>query len=191
MKELVQAIRPAIISMLVLTGLLGVVYPLVIGGVSALAFPDQAHGSLIHDRSGAVIGSRLVGQPFDQPGYFWSRPSAATYNAMASTGTNAGPSSPALIDSVKARIAALRAVDPANAAPIPVDLVTSSASGLDPHITPAAAYYQVARVARVRGIDAAQVRALVDAHVEGRTLYVLGEPRVNVLALNRALDELH
>ena len=187
MKELVQAIRPAVIAMLVLTGLLGIVYPLVIGGFSALAFPDQAHGSLIRDKAGAVIGSRLIGQPFDQPGYFWSRPSAATYNAMSSTGTNTGPSNPALVDAVTARVAALRAADPGNSAPVPVDLVTASASGLDPHITPAAAYYQVARVARARGASEAQVRSLVDAHVEGRTLFVLGEPRVNVLELNLAL----
>jgi K+-transporting ATPase ATPase C chain len=201
MKDFIAAIRPAVVSILVFTGLLGIVYPLLIGGISAVAFPDQANGSLIRDPSGKVVGSELVGQPFDHPAYFWSRLSATgAYNAMASTGTNAGPSgfvdkagtlgpNPALVDAVKARIQALRDADPGNTAQVPVDLVTASGSGLDPHITPAAAYYQLARVARLRGVPEAQVRELVEQAIEARTLFLLGEPRVNVLLLNRALDE--
>jgi len=200
MKDFIATIRPAIVSTLVFTGLLGLVYPAVIGGIAAVAFPDQAKGSLIHDRTGTVVGSKLIGQPFDNPAYFWSRPTAVTaYQAMTSSGTNAGPSgfidkagtigpNPALTDVVKARIQALRDADPGNTARVPVDLVTASASGLDPHITPAAAYYQVGRVARARGVPEAQLRELVDQHVEERTLGVLGERRVNVLQLNLALD---
>jgi K+-transporting ATPase ATPase C chain len=200
MKKFIAAIRPAVVSLLVFTGLLGIVYPLLIGGISAVAFPDQANGSLIRDPSGKVVGSELVGQPFDDPAYFWSRPSAVgPYNAMTSGGTNAGPSgfvdkagtlgpNPALVDAAKARIQALRDADPGNTAKVPVDLVTASGSGLDPHITPAAAFYQLARVARVRGVPEAQVRELVEGAIEDRTLFVLGEPRVNVLMLNRALD---
>lgn len=200
MKAFVTAIRPAIISMLAFTGLLGVVYPLVIGGISAIAFPHQANGSLIHDPSGKVVGSELVGQPFDNPAYFWSRLSAVgPYNAMTSSGTNAGPSgfvdkagtigpNPLLVDAAKARIQALRDADPTNTAKVPIDLVTASASGLDPHITPAAAYYQLARVARVRGVPETQVRELVEQAIEDRTLFMLGERRVNVLLLNRSLD---
>ena len=142
-------------------------------------------------RDGKAIGSSLIGQPFSDPKYFWSRPSATgpqPYNGLASSGSNQGTTNPALTDAVKERIAALRAVDPGNNAPVPVDLVTASGSGLDPHISPAAADYQVARVARVRGIDAAKVRALVAQNTEGRDLGVLGEPRVNVLQLNLALD---
>jgi len=193
-------LRPAIVSLLVFTGLLGLVYPLVIGGIGAVAFPEQARGSLIRDPAGAVRGSRLVGQPFADPAYFWSRPSAAgAYDAMASSGTNAGPSgfvdaagtlgpNPALVGGVEARVRALRDADPGNTAPVPIDLVTASGSGLDPHISPAAAHYQLGRVARVRGVPEAAVRTLVEQHTEDRTLFVLGEPRVNVLALNLALD---
>jgi K+-transporting ATPase ATPase C chain len=200
MKELVAVVRPAVISILAFTGLLGIIYPLLIGGISALVFPEQANGSLIRDRAGKVVGSKLVGQPFDEPAYFWSRPSAlGAYDAMTSSGTNAGPSgfvdksgtlgpNPALVDAAKARIQALRETDPDNTAQVPVDLVTASSSGLDPHISPAAAYYQVGRVARTRGVSEAQIRDLVDAHVEERTLGVLGERRVNVLLLNLALD---
>jgi K+-transporting ATPase ATPase C chain len=200
MKEVIAAIRPAVVSILVFTGLLGIVYPLLIGGISAIAFPEQATGSMIHDSSGKSVGSRLVGQPFDDPAYFWSRPTAVTnYNAMTSSGTNAGPSgfvdksgtlgpNPALVDAVKARVQVLRDADPGNTAKVPVDLVTASSSGLDPHISPAAALYQVSRVARLRGVDDAKVRALVDEHTEARTLFVLGEPRVNVVELNLALD---
>jgi K+-transporting ATPase ATPase C chain len=200
MKNLVAVIRPAVISILVFTVLLGLVYPLLIGGISAVAFPDQATGSLIRDRSGKVVGSELIGQPFDHPAYFWSRPTAVTaYNAMTSSGTNAGPTgfvdkagtlgpNPALVDAVKARVQALRDADPGNTAKVPVDLVTASGSGLDPHISPAAAYYQLARVARARNIPEAQLRVLVEQHIEGRTLAVIGELRVNVLVLNLALD---
>jgi len=200
MKELVAILRPALVSLLVFTGLLGIAYPLVIGGVGAAAFPEQARGSLVRDASGKLAGSALIGQPFDEPAYFWGRPTAiAAYQAMTSGGTNAGPSgfvdregalgpNPALIDAVRARIRALRDADPGNTAPVPVDLVTASASGLDPHITPAAAYYQLGRVARARGAAEAQLRELVDRHVEERTLGVLGERRVNVLRLNLALD---
>lgn len=200
MKEVIAAIRPALVSLLVFTGLLGVVYPLLVGGISAVAFPEQASGSLIRDRTGKIAGSELVGQPFDDPAYFWSRPSAVTAgNAMMSSGTNAGPSgfidktgrlgpNPVLVDAVKARVQALHDADPGNTAKVPVDLVTASSSGLDPHISPAAAYYQVVRVARVRGVSEAQIRDLVEQHIEDRTLYVLGEPRVNVLSLNLALD---
>lgn len=198
MKEL----RPALLSLLLFSLLLGIGYPLAIGLASRLAFADQATGSLLRDGAGNVIGSRLVGVPVTDPAYFWTRLTAlAVGHAMTSSGTNAGPSgfvdqrgtlgpNPALVGAVTARIAALRAADPGNASLIPIDLVTSSGSGLDPDITPAAAYYQVSRVARVRGLDPVRVRKLVESHVEGRTLGVLGEPRVNVLALNRALDAL-
>lgn len=200
MREVIAAIRPALVSLLAFTGLLGVIYPLLIGGISAIAFPEQATGSLIRDRSGKIAGSELVGQPFDDPAYFWSRPSAVTAgNAMTSSGTNAGPSgfidkagtlgpNPTLVDAVKARVQALRDADPGNTAKVPIDLVTASGSGLDPHISPAAAYYQVGRVARARGVPEVQIRDLVAQHIEDRTLYVLGEPRVNVLSLNLALD---
>lgn len=199
MKDLIASLRPATVSLLVFTGLLGLVYPLLIGGVAALAFPHQATGSLVRDGAGKVVGSELVGQPFDDPAYVWGRLAAGGYDAMASTGTNAGPSgfldrtgvlgpNPVLVDAARARIAALRAADPTNPVPVPVDLVTGSSSGLDPHITPAAAYHQVGRVARARGVSADLVRAIVDDHVEGRTLGILGERRVNVLLLNRALD---
>lgn len=200
MKDLVSTVRPAAVSLLVFTGLLGLVYPLLVGGISAIAFPEQTNGSLIRNRDGKVVGSELVGQPFDDPAYFWSRPTAvAAGSAMTSSGTNAGPSgfvdkagtlgpNPALVDAVRGRIQALRDADPGNAAKIPVDLVTASSSGLDPHITPAAAYYQLGRVARARGAPEAQVRELVEQHVEERTLGLLGERRVNVLRLNLALD---
>lgn len=200
MKDIIATLRPAAVSLLVFTGLLGIAYPLLVGGIGALAFPDQATGSLIRDASGKVIGSELIGQPFDNPGYFWSRPTAvAAYGAMTSSGTNAGPSgfvdkagtlgpNPALVDAVKGRIQALRDAAPGNTEKVPVDLVTASASGLDPHISPAAAYYQVGRIAHIRGVPESQVRDLVDQHVEGRPLALLGEPRVNVLRLNLALN---
>ena len=169
-----DTLRPAVLSLVVFTVVCGFVYPFAIDAL-ALVFP--------HDPS------RLIGQPFTSPAYFWGRPSAAGYDATASAATNLGPSNDALTKQVADRIAALRAADPGNTAAVPVDLVTSSASGLDPHISPAAAYYQVARVARARGVPDAAVRAVVDAHVEERTLGVLGEPRVNVVLLNRALDQ--
>jgi K+-transporting ATPase ATPase C chain len=184
--------RPALVLLLVFTVLLGLVYPGAITGIARVAFPAQAAGSLIRHGE-RVIGSSLIGQPFDDPAYFWGRPSATgpvPYNAAASSGSNLGPLNPALHDAVAARVAALRAADPGNDAPVPVDLVTASGSGLDPDLSPAAAYYQVARVARERGISEGRVRALVDDATQGRTLGLLGEPRVNVLLLNLALDRV-
>jgi K+-transporting ATPase ATPase C chain len=183
-------IRPAIMLLVVFTVLLGIVYPAAMTGISRVVFPSQASGSLVREGD-RVVGSTLIGQPFDDPGYFWGRPSATgpvPYNAAASTGSNQGPLHPALHEAVTARIATLHAADPGNTAPVPIDLVTASGSGLDPHISPAAAYYQAARVARARGASEQRVRALVEESIEGRTLRVLGEPRVNVLLLNLALD---
>jgi K+-transporting ATPase ATPase C chain len=177
----------------ILTLITGVFYPLAITAIAQLGFRDRANGSLIVD-NGVVRGSSLVGQPFEDPKYFWGRLSAtspAPYNAGASTGSNLGPTNEALTRAAKARIEALRAADPGNDALVPVDLVTSSGSGLDPHITPAAAEYQVRRVARARGLPEARVRAVVRAHTEDRTFGVLGEPRVDVLAVNLALDRMH
>lgn len=183
-------LRPASISFLLLTVLTGVVYPLVVTGVGQALFADQANGSLI--RSGdRLIGSQLIGQPFSGPEYFFGRPSATgpqPYNGAASSGSNQGPTNPALAAAVTDRVAALRALDPGNAAPLPVDLVTASASGLDPHISPAAAEYQVPRVARARNRPETEIRTLVEQATQGRTLGLLGEPRVNVLQLNLALD---
>ncbi|MBU6466268.1 potassium-transporting ATPase subunit KdpC [Simplicispira hankyongi] len=184
--------RPALSLFILLTLITGLAYPLAVTGLAQLLFPSQANGSLVKV-NGVVVGSALIGQPFSQPGHFWSRPSATApdaYNAAASSGSNLGPSNPALTEAVAARIAALRAADPGNNAPVPVDLVTASASGLDPHISAAAADYQVSRVARARGLPAAQVRALVAQHTQGTLLGFLGEPRVNVLQLNLALDAL-
>ena len=185
-------IRPALTMLVILTLLTGLVYPLLITGIAQLLFPHQANGSLIV-RDGKVMGSELIGQYFDQPKYFWSRPSATSpfpYNAAASSGSNLGPTNPALIEAVKGRVAALRAADPDNDRPVPVDLVTASGSGLDPHISPAAAEYQVKRVARSRSLDENSVRVLVAQHIQGRQFGVLGEPRVNVVQLNLALDSL-
>jgi potassium-transporting ATPase KdpC subunit len=182
-------LRPAVVILLLLTVVTGVAYPLVVTGIAQAVFPAQANGSLIL-RNGRVVGSALIGQPFVDPGYFWGRLSATApfgYNGAASSGSNFGPLNPALHVAAKARIDALREADPGNPAPIPVDLVTASASGLDPHVSPAAAIYQVRRVARARGLDEATVRRLVEQHTEGRQWGVLGEPRVNVLALNLAL----
>lgn len=188
--QLLRTLRPAAVSLLLFTVLLGLGYPLVVGAIAAGVFPHQARGSLVHDRDGRIRGSALVGQPFDEPGYFWGRPSAVAGNAMTSGGTNRAVNHPDQRQAVADRIARLRAADPDNRARVPIDLVTASGSGLDPHLSPAAAYYQVARVARARGLDPAQVRALVARHVEERTLGLLGERRVNVLALNRALDRV-
>lgn len=173
----------------VLTLLTGVAYPLLVTAIAKVAFADQANGSLIV-ASGRVVGSRLIGQPFEDPKHFWGRLSATSppYNAGASTGSNLGPTNDALTKAAQARIDGLRAADPTNTNPVPVDLVTASASGLDPDITPAAALYQVARVARARGLDEGRIRQLVESHIEGRSLGVLGEPHVNVLLLNLALD---
>ena len=180
----------AALCVLALTALTGVVYPLLVTGLAHVIFPRQASGSLLtHD--GDAVGSALIGQPFSDPKYFWGRPSATSpfpYNAALSTGSNLGPTNPDLAAQVKARIEALRAADPGNAAPVPVDLVTASASGLDPDISLAGAFYQVPRVARTRGLSEAAVRNLVQSHVTGRQFGVLGEPRVNVLALNLALE---
>jgi K+-transporting ATPase ATPase C chain len=184
-----SVLRPALVLFAVLTLVTGLLYPLLVTGVAQAVFPRQANGSLV-EHKGQTVGSELIGQPFAQPENFWSRPSATgpmAYNAGASGGSNLGPNHPALAEAVKARIEALRAVDPGNTTPVPVDLVTASASGLDPHISLAAARYQVARVARVRGLTPEAVNALVDQHTERSLFGFLGEPRVNVLALNLAL----
>jgi len=183
-------LRPAMVLLIVLTLITGVGYPLLATGAAQVLFPAPANGSLIV-QSGRPLGSALIGQPFDDPKYFWGRLSATApfpYNAAASSGSNYGPLNPALFEMAQARIDALRAADPGNPLPIPVDLVTASGSGLDPHISPAAAEYQVARVARARGLSQDAVRELVAQHTEGRDLGVLGEPRVNVLKLNLALE---
>jgi potassium-transporting ATPase KdpC subunit len=189
-------IRAALAAFFALTVLTGIAYPLLVTGIAWAAFPSQAGGSLVV-KDGHRLGSRLIGQPFDEPKYFWGRLSATTdpdgkplaFNAASSLASNLGPSNPALVDEVKARVDALHAADPDNQMPIPVDLVTSSGSGLDPDITPAAAFYQADRVARARGMDGSRVRDLVERHVVGRALGILGEPRVNVLELNLALDD--
>ena len=189
---LLASLRPALVLFLLLTVLTGFLYPLVVTGLAQLLFPARAAGSLV-TRDGHAVGSRLIGQSFSDPKYFWSRPSATTpqpYNGTASTGSNLGPINPALRDAIKPRVAALRAADPGNSAPVPIDLVTASASGLDPEISLAAANYQAARVARARGLAPERVQALIAQHAEGTLLGVLGEPRVNVLELNLALDAL-
>ena len=186
-------LRPALSLFIVLSAITGLAYPLLVTGIARLAFPDQAAGSLIV-RDGKAVGSALIGQNFTGAKYFWGRPSATApqpYNGTASGGSNLGPLNPALVDAVKGRIAALRAVDPGNRLPIPVDLVTASASGLDPQISPAAAEYQLARVARVRGLPPERLREIVGAYTEPRQWGIFGEPRVNVLRLNLALDALH
>jgi len=188
--DLARELRPAVVVFIGLSLLTGVIYPLAVTGVAAAAFPKAAAGSLI-EKDGKQIGSRLVGQPFDDAKYFWGRPSATgpfAYNAGASSGSNLGPLNEALETSVKDRVANLKTADPDQTTAPPVDLVTASGSGLDPHISPAAAYYQVSRVARARGLSNDQVRTRVDQHTEGRTFGILGEPRVNVLLLNLALD---
>jgi len=185
-------LRTGMLILVIMTVLTGLVYPAVVTVMAQTALSWRASGSLVSD-GGATVGSELIGQPFSAPKYFRGRPSATSpypYNGAASSGSNQGPTNPALADAVAERIRALRAADPGNIAPVPVDLVTASASGLDPHISPAAAYYQVARVARARGVDAAAVTALVQAGVEGRQFGILGEPRVNVLRLNRELDRM-
>lgn len=196
--EWAQVLRPAMVSFVVLTFLTGVLYPALITGIADLVFPVQARGSLIRDARGQVVGSTLIGQSFDDPALFWSRPSATSvpYDASSSSGSNLGPLNPALIGptgTIATRVKALREAERAagvdSTRVIPVDLVTASASGLDPHITPAAALYQIPRVAAVRHLDAAQIAALVKERTEGRSLGFLGEERVNVLRLNMALIE--
>ena len=182
--------RPALVMLIVMTALTGAIYPAAVTGIAQVLFPRQANGSLI-DQDGKAVGSALIGQAFSDPKHFWSRPSATSpypNNAAASSGSNQGPLNPALSDAVEGRVKALREADPGNTAAVPVDLVTASASGLDPHISPAAAEFQVNRVARPRGVDAAVVRNLVSEHIEQRQWGFLGEPRVNVLRLNLALD---
>ena len=183
--------RPAIVLLILFTLLTGVAYPLAVTGIAQLALPAQADGSWLR-RGNTIVGSRLIGQPFSDPRYFWGRLSATApfpYNPELSSGSNLGPTNPALLDASRKRIQALRAADSSATAPVPVDLATASGSGLDPEISPAAAEYQVARVARARGLSEQRVRDLVRQHTAGRTLGLLGEPRVNVLELNLALDE--
>ncbi len=185
-------LRQSLVMLGAMIVLVGVIYPLFVLGVGQAFFRQQAEGSLI-EQGGAIVGSSLIGQPFSDPRYFWPRPSATAempYNAAASGGSNLGPTNPALLSRIAGRIAALRAADPGNTSPVPIDLVTASASGLDPDISPAAAEYQVTRVARVRGLSVDTVRALVGKYTKGRQLGFLGEPRVNVLQLNLALDSL-
>ena len=185
-------LRPAITLLILMTAITGIGYPLVVTGVAKVLFPGRAAGSLIV-KDGKPVGSRLIGQPFSEPKYFWGRPSATSpqpYNGLSSGGSNLGPLNPALTDAVKARIAALQAADPSNHAPVPVDLVTASASGLDPDISLAAAYYQADRIARARNLSLDRVRALIAADAKGGLLGVIGEPRVNVLELNLALDAM-
>ena len=184
--------RPALVLLLALTLITGVAYPLVVTGIAQAVFPSQAGGSILI-RDGKAVGSRLIGQSFSDPKHFWSRPSATApqpYNGLASGGSNLGPLNPALTDGVKSRMDVLRAADPTNQSPIPIDLVTASASGLDPDISLAAAYYQAPRVARERSLQPQAVLALIAAHSRGRWLGILGEPRVNVLDLNLALDAM-
>ena len=187
---MLRTFKESLLMLVVLTVVTGVVYPLVVTGIAQGVFPAQANGSLV-ERDGKAVGSALIGQPFASPKYFWSRPSATSpypYNASASSGSNQGPTNSALTDAVAARVKALRDADPDNKAPVPVDLVTASGSGLDPHISLAAAEYQTNRVARARGLDPSKVKALVAQYTEGRQLGFLGEPGVNVLELNLALD---
>jgi len=188
---MLKEIRPAIVSFLLLTLLTGIAYPLVVTGVSQAVMSDKANGSMIM-KDGKPVGSSLMGQSFSDPKYFWSRPSATSpmpNNPTSSGGSNLGPTNPALTEAVTARIQALKEADPDNKAPVPVDLITASGSGLDPHISPAAANYQIARVARLRNISESKTRELVAANTEGRQWLVFGEPRVNVLKLNLALDQ--
>ena len=187
---MLKELRPAATSFLLLTLLTGFAYPSLVTGISQMLMPSQANGSLVF-KDGKPVGSTLIGQAFSDPKYFWGRPSATgpmPNNASASSGSNLGPTNPALLDAVKARVQALRDADPGNTQAVPVDLVTASASGLDPHISPAAAEYQLARVARLRNLSSDALRKLVVAHTEGRQFGILGEPRVNVLELNLALE---
>jgi K+-transporting ATPase ATPase C chain len=187
-----KSTRTALVSILLFTVLTGIIYPLLVTGIAQIIFPNKANGSMMTKR-GKVIGSELIGQPFSSPKYFWSRPSATSpfaYNAGASTGSNYGPLNPSLLDATAKKVKQLKDADPQNTNPVPVDLATASASGLDPHISVAAALYQVPRVARSRNLSEETVKSFVDQYTEGRQLGILGEPRVNVLKLNVALDEM-
>jgi K+-transporting ATPase ATPase C chain len=186
---MISQLRPAFFILLIFTVITGIIYPLAVTGIAQVVFPNQANGSLMMV-NGKAVGSELIGQQFNDPKYFWGRPSATEYNAAASSGSNYGPMNPNLLKAVQARIDALKAADPANTLPIPVDLVTASGSGLDPHISIEAALYQVRRVASARGLSEAQVQSMVAHYTEGRQYRFLGEPRVNVLLLNLALDRL-
>jgi len=188
-----EQIRPVLMIFVVLTVITGVIYPLIVTGISQVFFHKQAQGSLIYSNEGKVVGSSLIGQNFDDPKYFWGRLSATSpaYNASASSGSNLGPSNPALVDAVKSRIAALQTVDPVNKAPIPVDLVTASASGLDPQLSLAGVNYQLSRVARVRNLSETSIKQIIDQNTSGRFLGLLGEPAVNILKVNLALDGLN
>ena len=189
---MLKILRQSVIALVALTVITGIIYPLAVTGIARGVFPHKSSGSLIV-QNGTAVGSSLIGQPFSDPKYFWSRPSATSpepYNAAASSGSNLGPTNPALLKAIQQRIAALRAADPGNTQPVPVDLVTASGSGLDPDISPAAAYYQAGRVARLRGLSLTDVDALIARFTEGRQLGVLGDPRVNVVQLNLALDSL-
>jgi K+-transporting ATPase ATPase C chain len=188
-----KILLPSLLTLLVFSVLTGLIYPFLVTGIAALCCQQQAQGSLIR-RDNRLIGSSLIGQPFDDPKYFWPRPSATTpqpYNGASSAGSNLGPTNPAQLDAVKTQLAALHQADPDNKLAVPVDLVTASASGLDPHISPAAAEFQLMRIARARNIDPQRLRSLVAAHTQARQWGMLGEPRVNVLELNLALDALH
>ena len=191
---MIKHVKPAVILFVLLSVLTGVIYPAVVTGLAQLLFASQANGSPLTDKGGKPIGSRLIGQSFSNPGHFWGRPSATgpfPYNSGASSGSNLGPTNPVLVEAVKARIEALQTADPDNKAPVPVDLITASGSGLDPHISPAAADYQINRVAKARHIKPERLRVLVDANTQSRQWGFLGEPRVNVLTLNLALDASH
>jgi K+-transporting ATPase ATPase C chain len=189
---MIRILRQAVACIVVFTVITGVIYPLIVTGIAQLAFQSKANGSLI-TRDGKIIGSSLIGQSFGSPKYFWSRPSATSpvpYNAANSSGSNLGPLNPALLDGVKSRITQLKTADSGAKEPIPVDLVTASGSGLDPDISPAAAIYQVPRIAKARNVDESQIEGLVAKHIKSRQIGILGEPRVNVLELNLALDDL-
>jgi K+-transporting ATPase ATPase C chain len=191
---MIKHLKPAVILFALLTLLTGIIYPLIVTGLAQLFFHHQANGSLITNDAGQATGSSLIGQAFSNPKYFWGRPSATSpfpYNAAASSGSNLGPTNPALMDAVKARIAALKAADPDNKAKIPVDLITASASGLDPEISVATANYQAARVAKARHLNLQVVQTLIAEQTQQRTWHLLGEPRVNVLMLNQTLDAIH
>nr|WP_024300193.1 potassium-transporting ATPase subunit KdpC [Methylomicrobium lacus] len=190
---MIKLIKPAVMMLLIWTLLTGVMYPALVTGLAHVLFPNQANGSILRDKQDKAVGSALIGQPFSGNSYFWGRPSATApypYNAGASSGSNLGPTNPALADAVKHRIEALQAADPENKAPVPVDLVTASGSGLDPHISPAAAEFQIKRIANARHIDPKKLQEMVRMHTEGRQWGFLGEPRINVLTLNLALNAM-